>query len=86
MNANMRCKNIPRRDRCYFVGRRALTLKRGEAANAWRFMATRLESFGDKDMPKYHDVMAAIRDATIYARQQTLLKDQSLLTSSPTSR
>ncbi len=59
----------PRRDRCYFVGRRAHTLSPPQAAEAWYLLAERVEALGDRDLPKYRDLITAIRDATIHGCQ-----------------
>lgn len=58
----MKC---PRRDRIYFVGLRAGKLELTQAAAAWYYLAGRLEGMGDMDVPKYRDLVHAIRSATI---------------------
>lgn len=62
-------KKTPRRDRCYFVGLRAAKLSPLQAARAWAHLAARLESLGKTDLPKFRDLLNAIRDATITAKQ-----------------
>lgn len=59
---------MTRRDRCYFVGKRASTLRLRQAALAWYYLAAALEGFGEKDLPKYRDVIGAIRKATIHGK------------------
>jgi len=59
---------MTRRDKCHFVGKRALLLTRTEAANAWEFLAERLEAMGLDDLPKFKDLLQSIRTATIYAK------------------
>jgi hypothetical protein len=58
-------KKVSRRDRIYFVGLRAGKLNQIQAAHAWADLAKRLENLGDVDIPKYRDVLHAIRSATI---------------------
>lgn len=59
---------MTRRDKCHFVGKRAMLLNRTEAANAWQFLAERVEAMGLDDMPKFADLLSSIRAATINAR------------------
>lgn len=55
---------LTRRDRCYLVGKRALTLTDREAA--WRIVAELLnEEMAERDVPKFEDLIGAIRGATI---------------------
>lgn len=63
-------RRIPRRDRCYFVGLRAARLYPDQAAIAWQHLAKRVESLGDKDLPKYADLISAIRDATFSGKHR----------------
>jgi hypothetical protein len=58
-------KRMPRRDRCYLVGRRAARLDRDQAAAAWWTLAGRLEEMGALDVPKFKVLLHAIRAATI---------------------
>ena len=60
---------MTRRDRCYLVGRRAKRLEPPQAAIAWDELATLVENFGDRDMPKFDDLLKAIRTATIEGAQ-----------------
>lgn len=62
-------RKIPRRELCYIIGRRAFNLTVNEGARAWFDMATSLESLAHKDVPKFNDLVRAIRRATIQAKQ-----------------
>jgi hypothetical protein len=57
-----------RRDRCYFVGLRSGKLTSRQASRAWQSLARELEALGEKDVPKFHDLLHAIRAATIQAK------------------
>lgn len=59
-----------RRDRCWLIGRRASGLDRDEAATAWADLAKRIEDMGTLDVPKFEDVIRAIRLATISGRSK----------------
>ena len=59
---------MTRRDQCYVVGRRAQTLNATEAALAWKALGIQIEDLGKKDMPKYFDLIRAVRAATICGR------------------
>jgi len=56
---------MTRRDRCWLNGRRAYLLKQEQAAHAWQALAEGLAALGDKDVPRFDDLMAAIRRATV---------------------
>lgn len=58
-------KRLPRRDRCYLIGGRAARLSKAESARAWQFLALKLEEMAEKDIPKFEDVVRAVRLATI---------------------
>jgi hypothetical protein len=58
-----------RRDMCFSVGRRAGLLNPQQAAVAWAELSRQLEGMGDMDVPKFRDVMDAIRSGTIAGRQ-----------------
>lgn len=62
-------RDIPRRDICYAVGRRARTLSRMQSAAAWQDLADHIENLSEKDIPKFRDLLHAIRAATIYAKR-----------------
>jgi hypothetical protein len=66
---DMKVKRLPRRDRCYVTGRRALHLTGDRAAAAWRILAGELQDMGMMEIPKYRDLLRAIRKATIGARK-----------------
>jgi hypothetical protein len=61
---------MPRRDLCYVVGRRANKLTTDEAAVAWFFLARHLERLGERDIPKFKDVLAGIRTGTLAAKRK----------------
>ncbi len=61
-----------RRDLCYFVGRRAATVNDRQAVYAWRMVARQLEErFSEMDVPKFGNLIALIRAATIRAKSTT---------------
>lgn len=62
---------LNRRDRCYLVGRRAALLASNEAAEAWALLANYVERMGDRDVPKFKELLHSIRIATIKAKQST---------------
>lgn len=60
---------IPRRDRVYAPGIRAVQLSPAEMAHAWNELANQLIDFGEQlDTVKFRDVLSAIRKATISAK------------------
>lgn len=59
---------MTRRDRCYFIGRRAVRLDRESAADAWKALGAMLEEMGNADVPKFNQLLWAIRYATIRGR------------------
>lgn len=61
----MKRKKIPRRERCYVVSKRARLLEGRNAARAWMELAIILDRLSDKDVPKFDDLLKAIRTATI---------------------
>jgi hypothetical protein len=60
---------MTRRDKCFLTGKRALQLSPNQATAAWRHMALFVERMGDKDIPKFADMLAAFRVATILGKQ-----------------
>lgn len=56
---------MTRRDMCYFIGKRATRFRGRRAEIAWNLLAARVESFGEKDIPKFKDLLRAVRWATI---------------------
>jgi hypothetical protein len=56
---------VTRRDLCDLVGQRAAQLSDRQATAAWRSLARDMEQLGEKDVPKFRDVIRAIRAATI---------------------
>lgn len=62
-----------RRDRCYLVGKRALTLSPQQMQVAWKLLADEMEDkLGSMDMPKFKDLMKSIRRATIEAASDSI--------------
>jgi phosphoglycerate-specific signal transduction histidine kinase len=53
-----------RRDRCLLFGRRMEKLTPMQAWHAWRRLAAKLRDLGDKDVPKFNDLLIAIDTAT----------------------
>lgn len=64
----MRAKALSRRDQCYLAGKRGSLLTKTEAARAWFILAEQIEGYGDIDVPKFRDVITAIRSATIRSK------------------
>lgn len=56
-----------RRDRCYLIGRRAAKLTPHQAALAWYKLAQLVEALGEKDVPKFNDLLIAFRVANLRA-------------------
>ncbi len=54
-----------RRDTCYAIGDKMLELNQKQAAAAWRSLARSLMRLGDKDIPKFMDIIADINAATM---------------------
>lgn len=59
---------MTRRDKCYLVGKRAGKLPPLEAAAAWQVLAGHIEDMSEQDIPKFNDLLRAIRKATIDAK------------------
>lgn len=58
-----------RRDLCWFVGKRALTLTPLQMTYAWDMMARQLHHrLGEMDLPKFVNLISLIRAATIKAK------------------
>jgi hypothetical protein len=63
---------MTRRDMCHLVGKRATRLRPDAAAEAWYILARRLEDdLSVMDVPKFLDLLATIRAATIVGKQLT---------------
>jgi len=61
-----------RRDLCYFVGKRALTLTPLQMTYAWDMLARQLHHrLGEMDLPKFVNLISLIRAATIKAKSVT---------------
>jgi hypothetical protein len=61
---------LTRRDRCYLFGRRAVRLTPPQAAEAWYALAEKVEAMGEKDVPKFNDVLIAFRVATVRSKRK----------------
>jgi hypothetical protein len=59
-----------RRDTCYELGICADGLTDAQAAVAWRSLAGSLERMGEKDVPKFLDLLASINAAVIVAKNR----------------
>lgn len=60
----------PRRDQCWFLGRRMNRLNPFQAAIAWFALARRLEELGEMDVPKYMHLMTSLRAIQLKARKK----------------
>jgi hypothetical protein len=60
---------MTRRDKCHLTATRALKLSPNQANCAWKHFALIVERLGDKDIPKFADMLAAFRVATILGKQ-----------------
>lgn len=60
---------LTRRDRCYLFGRRAFKLNPNQAQFAWWHLAELIERMGELDVPKFNDLLVAVRVATVRARR-----------------
>lgn len=67
-----------RRDRCLLFGRRAARLTPTQAYKAWWKLAEKLKEFGDKDVPKFNDLLIAIDTATRSSRMTHAAKQRWL--------
>ncbi|HXJ75742.1 MAG TPA: hypothetical protein VNM37_22990, partial [Candidatus Dormibacteraeota bacterium] len=59
-----------RRDLCYLLGRRGSRFNLLQSAEAWGILCRQLEALGEKDVPKWMDVMVAINVARISAKRR----------------
>lgn len=60
-------KKAPRRDLCVRIGLRMGVLSDAQSIRAWRSLAIQIEALGDKDIPKFRDLVKAIYTARIKA-------------------
>lgn len=64
-------RQMTRRDRCHWIGVRALKLNAAEKADAWELLSQKLaDELSMRDMPKFNDLLIAVRVATIRAKQR----------------
>lgn len=52
---------MTRRDKCYSIGKRMSKLDIFKSAKAWESLAFMIEMQGEKDIPKFKDLLTAIR-------------------------
>lgn len=52
--------SLTRRDRCYEVSIQAAQLTPEQAERAWRILSNHLDAFGERDLPKFNDLLEAI--------------------------
>jgi hypothetical protein len=67
---------MTRRDQCYLVGRRARTCNIAQCVAAWLDLSQRVEKMGDMDIPKFRDLIRAVRLATIAGKMINDLPDE----------
>lgn len=65
----MPTKRHPRRSIIGCVARRMKTLQLSQAGRAWHSLADELEAMEQKDVPKYADIVRAMRSATIKGKK-----------------
>jgi hypothetical protein len=63
-------KRPTRRDLCAIVGDRAAQLSDAQSSRAWRALAREVADLGERDIPKFRDLITAIRRAHIAAVQK----------------
>ncbi len=68
---------MTRRDKCALVGKRASLLEPAQAKEAWYQLAILLDGMGDKDVPKFNDLLRAIRQSTIHGATALSVNDTS---------
>lgn len=62
-------RQLPRRERCHHVGHRAAKLDSFAATVAWRALAFRVARLDQRDVPKFNELLAIIRTATIVGKK-----------------
>lgn len=61
-------RQLTRRDQCGLIGERASRLSDRQSASAWQHLANHLQNdLCEKDIPKFADLLTAIRTATFTA-------------------
>lgn len=63
---------MTRRDKCYLVGKRASLLTPDEACTAWQIFSLKVQAMEEMDIPKFRDLIAAVRTSTIISKQHTI--------------
>lgn len=76
----MKSKFGTRRDACFFVGKRAAMLSTAEACTAWQILSLKVQTMEDMDIPKFRDMLSAVRSSTIIARQHTIKTKATIAT------
>jgi len=61
---------LTRRDRCYVFGRRAAKLTPPQAVEAWYALSEKVEAMGEMDVPKFNDLLIAMRVATVRGKRE----------------
>lgn len=60
---------MTRRDKCFKVGEKAMRLNNEQAKDAWYSLAAELIELGERDVPKFRDVLYAVIFATMTGRR-----------------
>jgi hypothetical protein len=60
---------MTRRDKCFKSGTRMIGLNGNQGAYAWFRLAGKLIALGDKDVPKFKDLMEAMEKSIKEARK-----------------
>lgn len=63
-------RKMNRRDRCEMIARRMGELNTEEAERAWRHLSGGVTGLGELDIPKFENLLSAIRAATIYGKHK----------------
>lgn len=60
---------MTRRDKVYLLAKRGMLLPYNEKASAWNILMDLLDRVGEKQMPKFKDIIWAVRSAQIQTRK-----------------
>lgn len=69
---------MTRRDMCHLIGKRAMKLDPFASLYAWESLAAQVEAFGEKDVPKFLDLLRAFRLATIQGKQKAMAREEDV--------
>lgn len=58
---------MTRRDKCHLVGLRMMGLTHDQSSIAWKILSHKVCLLGEADIPKYKDLIHALRVATTKA-------------------